>query len=45
MLIGAGCASYDKTGWYTPDSVNFTYASDFHSTPTYYFGSSWTIKK
>ncbi len=48
LFLTVGCASYSKTGWYTPDSFNYTYATPFNHTdiapPTHYFGLSWSLK-
>ena len=48
LAFTGGCAAYNKTGWWTPDTFNYTYATPFTRTdvapPTHYFGLSWTIK-
>lgn len=48
VIILTGCASYSKSGWWTPDGFNYTYASPFahldSNPPTHYFGLSWSLK-
>lgn len=49
LLLMQGCAEYNKTGWWTPDTFTYTYADTFKNTPgvppTHYLGLGWTIKK
>ncbi len=41
-----GCASYSKTGWYTPDGFSYTYAADHEGfkPAQHYFGLNWSLK-
>lgn len=45
MLFCSGCASYSKSGKWTPDSVNYTISRDRQTGDlTDYFGASWQLK-
>lgn len=45
ILLLTGCETYDKSR-YTPDSFNYTYATDRNLKPDgHWFGLSWTLKR
>lgn len=45
LFLCSGCESYKKTGWYTPDSFNYTYArSRLTGEETDYVGFTWQLK-
>ena len=44
-LAGGGCAAYNKTGWWAPDTANYTLSRDrMTGDLTDYWGLSWTLK-
>jgi len=47
LLIGlSGCATYNKTGLYTPDGANYSISRDRQTGDlTDYFGLTWTLKQ
>jgi len=45
LLPLCGCASYSKSGFWTPDGVNYTLSRDRQSGDlTDYFGVTWNLK-
>lgn len=45
LICCSGCAAYNKTGWYTPDTANYTLSRDrMTGDLTDYWGLSWTLK-
>ena len=45
LITLTGCVAYNKTGWWTPDTLNYTLSRDrMTGDLTDYFGASWTIK-